>query len=112
MEFRYSSILELSPEETQGLNLGIPVRVHRNRELEDYGSIRAQQDWSKSVEPLGFYKGGLAPRLGFISAVVPECLPDRLEFVSYVNEYEFIYDDAVDRLDDAEVSYDLPETVA
>ncbi|GAB1317175.1 hypothetical protein MFIFM68171_07385 [Madurella fahalii] len=104
MEFQYSSVLELPASETQGLNQGIPIRVHRNRDLEDYGAIRAQEDWSRSVEPLGFYKGGLASRLGFISAVVPECLPDRLEYVSYVNEFEFIYDDMVDKLNDADAS--------
>lgn len=79
--------------------------MHNNREIEDYGSIRAQEEWSRTIEPLGFYKGGLAARLGFISAVVPECLPDRLELVSFINEYEFIYDDSVDKLSDEEVCY-------
>ena len=105
MQFKYSSILELTECETQNLNLGIPIRVHNNRELEDYGSIRAQHDWSKTIAPLGFYKGGLTLRLGFLSAVVPECLPDRLEFLAYVNEFEFIYDDMTDKLEDCQVSF-------
>ncbi|KAK3393827.1 isoprenoid synthase domain-containing protein [Podospora didyma] len=104
MEFKYSSVLVLPESETQGLHQGIPIRVHKNRELEDYGSIRAQEDWSKAVKPLGFYKGGLGPRMGFISAIVPECLPDRLEYVSYANEFEFIYDDMVDVWNDAEIA--------
>jgi hypothetical protein len=103
MQFKYSSILELTESETQNFNLGIPIRVHNNRELEDYGCIRAQHDWSNTIAPLGFYKGGLTSRLGFLSAVVPECLPDRLEFLAYVNEFEFIYDDMTDKLEDCQV---------
>jgi hypothetical protein len=60
--------------------------MHNNPELEDKGTLRAQEDWKKYVGPLENYKGGLGPKCNIMAVSIPECLPERLEIISYVNE--------------------------
>jgi hypothetical protein len=38
------------------------------------------------------YQGGLGDPFSFIRVTIPECLPERLEIISYANEYAFLYD--------------------
>ena len=64
-----------------------------NPEIEDRGTLQAQKDWSRLVSPIGFYNGGLGPEYNFIQMIMPECRPERLEIVSYANEFAFLYDD-------------------
>ena len=59
---------------------------------ENKGAIRAQEDWAKLVGPVKHYKGGLGAEFTFIRVTVPECLPERLEILSYANEFAFLYD--------------------
>ena len=92
MEYRYSTLVDPATYETEGLCKGIPLRVHNSPHLEEIGSLRAQEDWRKLVGPLESYRGGLGPRYSFMSVAVPECLPDRLEIISYANEFAFLYD--------------------
>ncbi|KAI0164278.1 isoprenoid synthase domain-containing protein [Hypoxylon sp. FL1284] len=88
MEYLYSEEVGLDLYETHGLARG-----------EIQGAIRAQQDWSKYVNPVDGYNGGLGDPFSFIRVTVLECLPDRLEIVSYANEYAFLYDDEMEKLD-------------
>ena len=71
---------------------GFPVRYHRNSIKEAVGAIRAHQDWSIQVQRVKNYRGTLGNPLHFVSLTIPEALPERLEIISYANEYAFIYD--------------------
>lgn len=92
MEYLYSNVVDPSTYETEGLCEGIPLRVHKHPHLEDIGTLRAQEDWRRLVGPVDNYKGGLGPKYSFMSVAVPECLPERLEIISYANEFAFLHD--------------------
>ena len=92
MQYKYSSVEDPSTYDTEGLCEGIPVRRHVAADLEEVGTFRAQEDWRQHVGPMGDYKGGLGPRYSFMTVSVPECLPDRLEVISYANELAFLHD--------------------
>ena len=66
--------------------------MHEAPDKETVGAIRAQRDWARLVGPVGLYKGGLGAPYSFMRVTVPECLPDRLEIISYANEFAFLYD--------------------
>ena len=95
MQYRYSTAEDPSTYDTEGLCEGIPVRRHVAADLEEIGTFRAQEDWRHHVGPMGGYKGGLGPRYSFMTVSVPECLPDRLEIISYANELAFLHDGEV-----------------
>ncbi|KAI1189732.1 fusicoccadiene synthase [Nemania serpens] len=99
MEFNYSQEVDPSVYETRGLNEGIPLRIHKDQHLEFKGALRAQRDWTKHVRNVDGYKGGLGDPFTFICVTVPECLPDRLELISYANEFAFLYDDKMESFD-------------
>ncbi|EGD99956.1 Fusicoccadiene synthase [Trichophyton interdigitale] len=99
MEFQYSYEIDPQFYETDGLDLGLPLRMHLDPYKEINGALRAQDDWSKNVRPVYGYKGGLGYPFSFIRVTVPECLPERLEIISYANEFAFLYDDAMEKLD-------------
>lgn len=92
MKFQYSDVVEPSSYETEGLCDGIPLRMHKDPWKETRGATRAQEDWTKLVCPVGHYKGGLGATYSFIRVTVPECRPERLEIISYANEFAFLYD--------------------
>ncbi|KAK8051650.1 hypothetical protein PG993_003035 [Apiospora rasikravindrae] len=92
MDFKYSEVVDPSLYETEGLSGGIDVRKSRFTELEDRGAIRAHEDWARHVGPCKGYRGGLGPDYSFISVVMPECIPERMEVVAYANEFAFMYD--------------------
>lgn len=92
MEYQYSREVDPSLYETQGLGRDIILRMHRDQAKEVMGVLRAQRDWTKHVNPVNGYNGGLGDPYSFICVTVPECLPDRLEIISYANEYAFLYD--------------------
>lgn len=98
MKFQYSYLVDPSSYETHGLCDGIPLRVHRNTDLEEAAVIRLRNDWARLVGPLPIvsYGASMGPYFSFTSVVIPECRPDRLEIVSYVMEFGFLYDDLVD----------------
>ena len=95
MEFRYSTVVDPFTYKTDGLCEGIPLRRHKDWVKEDIGTIRCQEDWSKLVTPVKNYKGGLAAQFSFMQLAVPECLPERLEIISYANEFAFLYDGSI-----------------
>jgi hypothetical protein len=92
MEFCHSTLRERGTYRDDGLAHDIPLRVHRDEFKEIAGALRAQRDWSRFVSPVKHYHGGLGDRFSFIMVTIPECLPDRLEIMSYANEYAFLYD--------------------
>ena len=92
MEYHFSKLVDPSTYETYGLCNGVTLRKHQDPDKENKGALRAQSDWSKLVSSVGFYKGGLGPEFNFVQVTVPECLPERLEIVSYANEFAFLYD--------------------
>ncbi|KAL2830451.1 Ophiobolin F synthase [Aspergillus cavernicola] len=98
MEYKYSTIVDSSKWDPEGLIEGIPLRIHEAGDLEEIGSFRAQEDWRSSVGPLEKpYRGALGPEISFITCTIPECLPERVEAISYCLEYGFIHDDEIDQ---------------
>jgi hypothetical protein len=92
MDYQFSKLLDPAELRTHGLCDGIPVRKHIAEDLEEIGTYRAQADWSRLVEPLEDYKGGLGPLHSFMAVSLPECLPERFEVVCYANEFAFLHD--------------------
>ena len=105
MEYQYSRLVDPSGYVTEGLCEGMPLRVHKYPELEDIGALRAQQDWNEHVAPVQNYRGGLGPQYSFMAVAIPECLPDRLELISYANEFAFLHDGSVALPSDLSYSY-------
>ncbi|KAF5591144.1 terpene synthase [Fusarium subglutinans] len=99
MDFFYSDEIDASRYETYDLDHGIPLRMHRDSAIEVKGALRARKDWTRYVRPVHGYKGGLADPFGFISVTIPEYRPERLEIVSYANEFAFLYDDDMETLE-------------
>lgn len=92
MDFRYSEVIDPATYDAQGLCNGISLRMHKDHTRERIGAIRAQRDWTKFTGPVGHYKGGLGTPYSFMRVTVPECQPERLEIISYANEFAFLYD--------------------
>jgi hypothetical protein len=92
MDFKHSDVLASGTYRDDGLANGIPLRIHKDPYKEIAGSLRAQQDWNTSVSPVRDYQGGLGHPYSFIRVTIPECIPERLEVISYANEYAFLYD--------------------
>jgi hypothetical protein len=92
MDYKYSQLISQDNYETDGLSFDVPLRSHRDSYKEGMGALQAQKDWDEQVSPLNGYHGGLGPAFCFVRVTVPECLPERLEIISYVNEFAFLYD--------------------
>lgn len=92
MDFRYSRVAPSQSYHTDGLDFEVPLRIHEDPDKEISGALKAQKDWDEQVRPLNRYQGGLGPSYSFIRVTVPECLPERLEIMSYANEFAFLYD--------------------
>lgn len=92
MSLQYSDAVDYNSYQDDGLSNDIPLRVSREPQLEVQGSLRAQQDWNDSVGPVAGYYGGLGDRFNFVSVTIPDCIPERLEIISYANEFAFLYD--------------------
>jgi hypothetical protein len=108
MDYRYSTVVNPSTYQTEGLCDGIPLRVRRGQEVEDLGAIRAQEDWTKHVGPVGFVKASLGPEYNFLSVAFPEMLPGRMEVLAYFNELIFLHDDIVEAVGKDEVCCSSP----
>jgi len=92
MEYSYSKEINQTLYETDGLGIDVALRMHKDWIKEKKGTLRMQREWSQHVSPAEGYKGGLGHRYHFMSVTIPECLPDRLEVISYANEFAFLYD--------------------
>ncbi|PCG91803.1 Terpenoid synthase [Penicillium occitanis (nom. inval.)] len=96
MEFRYSEHIDPKTYETHGLCDGIELRIHKDPHGEVKGALRCQRDWAKLVAPVNQpFWGTLGDPYSFVRVTIPETLPERLEILSYANEFAFIYDDAI-----------------
>ncbi|KIK51154.1 hypothetical protein GYMLUDRAFT_252327 [Collybiopsis luxurians FD-317 M1] len=107
MEFLYSTKIDSSAYETEGLCDGIDLRMHNLTWLVDRGSIRAHEDWTKYVNPATEWCGNLGPVYSTTAVVLPECLPDRLEIMAYVNEVAFLHDDIIDHVEQERILKDV-----
>ncbi|KAM3432410.1 hypothetical protein NHJ13734_006875 [Beauveria thailandica] len=97
MDYKFSTLIDASVHDKEGLCPGIDLRIHEAADLEEVGAFRAQEDWRRLVGPLeNPYGGLLGPKFNFIAVAVPECLPDRLEIIAYALEVGFIHDDVID----------------
>ena len=92
MDFTYRYSFEPTDYDTDGLCDGVPVRMHKGADLDEVAIFKAQYDWEKHVGPKLPFRGALGPRHNFICLTLPECLPERLEIVSYANEFAFLHD--------------------
>lgn len=92
MEFRHSSLVCPESYDNDGLSDIIDLRQSDYAYLEDRGAIRAQHDWAMHVGPMRRFRGTLGPQYSFMSVSVPECIPERLEIISYANEFAFMHD--------------------
>ena len=92
MDFRHSNVLAKGTYRDDGLANGVRLRIHKDPYKEIAGSLRAQKDWDASVSTVRNYQGGLGYPYSFIRVTIPECIPERLEIISYANEYAFLYD--------------------
>lgn len=92
MDYLYSTVIDPSTYNTEGLCDGIDVRKNDYTSLEDRGAIRLHHDWTKYIGPCREYRGTLGPEYSFMSVAVPECIPERLEIISYANELAFAHD--------------------
>ncbi|OAG09799.1 terpenoid synthase [Paraphaeosphaeria sporulosa] len=97
MKYIYSNLIPPSSYSTQGLCADIPLRCHRNANMDEHGTIRLRNDWQTHIGSLpSSTHGGRGPMYNFTSVTIPECLPERLEGVSYAMEFAFLHDDLVD----------------
>ena len=92
MEYKHSIIVHPSNYETEGLCDGIPLRMNTHSDLEDIGTIRAQQDWSSLVSKVENYRGGMGPKYSFMSVSGAQCLPPTVEVISFAKEFAFLHD--------------------
>ena len=94
MLYKYSEPVDHKTYRNDGLAHDIPLRVHKDSQKEITGARRAQEDWSRLMGSIDEFHGVMAERFSMISVTIPECLPERLEIVSYANEFAFLYDGA------------------
>ena len=95
MAHHYSCLVDPSEydgKSLEGLFDGIPLRMHNGWVKHDIGAFRLQEDWSRLVRPLDHYRGGAAAKWSFVPVTVPECIPERLEIISYAFEFGFLQD--------------------
>jgi hypothetical protein len=92
MQSSFSEVVNPASYKTDGLDIDVPFRMHKSWMQEEKAVLMAQQDWSRSVYPLANYHGGLGSRYHFVSATIPDCLPERFHVIAYANEFAFLYD--------------------
>ena len=92
MDYKYSTIVDPSTYEDFGLSGALPLRASKFGHLADKGSRRAQDDWKEFVGKISGFTGCLCPRFNGITVAVPECRPERMEVVTYANEFAFLHD--------------------
>lgn len=93
MVSKYSTLMDSSLYDREGLCPGIDLRRHVAGELEEVGCFRAQEDWRRLVGPLPRpYAGSLGPEFSFVTCTVPGCLPERVEIISYALDFGFMHD--------------------
>jgi hypothetical protein len=89
MQSSFSDVIDPALYET-GLGIDVPFRTHKSWMQEEKAILMAQQEWSRSVYPLVNYHGGLGSRYHFVSATIPDCLPERFHVIGYANEFAYL----------------------
>nr|UXN86878.1 Bifunctional terpene synthase [Didymosphaeria variabile] len=103
MKYQHSHLIDPSSYDNQCLCDGIPLRCHRNSDIEEFGLMRLRNDWQKHIGSLpSTTYGGQGPQYNFTAVTIPECLPERLEIVAYIMEFAFLHDDLVDQAEASE----------
>ena len=92
MDYKYSTVVYPSTYDDFGLSGALPLRASKFGHLADKGNRRAQKDWRQFVGKISDFTGCLCPRFNDISVAVPECRPERMEVVTYANEFAFLHD--------------------
>ena len=92
MDYKYSTVVDPSTYDDFGLCDTLPLRVSRYGNLADKGCRRAQEDWTRFVGRISGFTGCQCPRFNAIAAAVPECRPERMEMITYANEFAFLHD--------------------
>ena len=96
MEHNFSRLVDPSSYDSQGLCEGIPLRVHRQPNLELKGTVRLRTDWIRYVGDPPLTYTNIGPTYNWTSVAIPECQSDRLEILSYGVELAFLQDDLRD----------------
>lgn len=65
MDFIHSREISALLYETDGLDGGISLRMHKDDLSEARGASRAQKDWNEHVSPVQGYRGGLGEPYSF-----------------------------------------------
>ena len=91
MEYNYSVPLDPSIFDTQ-LRTTLPLRKSIHEDLANRGSESLKRDWVQLVGPVGEKVGGLNPKGHAIAICYPECLPERIELISYYYDYALFQD--------------------
>jgi fusicocca-2,10(14)-diene synthase/ophiobolin F synthase len=91
MDSALSSLIHPSAYDFKDLCDSLPVRISKLEHLANKGALRAQEDWKRYVGPLNNFHGCMS-KYNVVALAIPECLPDRLEAITYVNEFAFLYD--------------------
>lgn len=94
MEYKHSTVVDPSTYDDFGLCGALPLRISKYGNLADKGCQRAQEDWIRFVGKISDFTGCRCARFNAISAGVPECHPERMEMVTYANEFAFLQDGA------------------
>lgn len=92
MQFLYSKVIDSALYDTDGLSIDVPLRMYNNWRDEEKAALLIQREWSQYVNPIPGYHGELGSRYHFISATIPECLPERFHVIACANEFAFLYD--------------------
>ena len=101
-EFKNSYLIDPATYDTRGLCPGMHARVHNDHKDTDLSIIGALEDWRELIGPVTtIYKGGLHQEYSSVPISLPECLPDRINIISYATEFGFLEDDTFENDDTA-----------
>ena len=91
MEYNHSVPLDPSIFDTQ-LRTTLPLRKSIHEHLANRGSESFKRDWAQFVGPVGDFVGGSNPKGHSVAICYPECLPERIELLSYFFDFAFFQD--------------------
>jgi hypothetical protein len=113
----YNFSEEIDPDiaKAQGCFTTLPIRVHRDKQAAEEASQRLVAEWENKMK--GGHKAdsiaSFGPNGHLVALSIPECLPERLELVTYVTDFMFFHDDFTESVDFSEANRehaDLSET--
>ncbi|KAF3080003.1 hypothetical protein TWF706_003037 [Orbilia oligospora] len=91
-----SDLLDVASYDTYGFAEGFPFRKYKFESLADGGTDRCRSDWVSYVGPVEVW-GNHNPSCGnLVTLLFPMCKPERMALVSYIFEFGFLYDGALE----------------